>query len=99
MDQLRVVAVPGIVDQQADLQFRVAAGQQLHHGVGVDDGGRIDRGHHQRQAGSANHLDDVVGNACRGVDEEEVELAAQRRDRFRHALALTRIELRQFAKA
>ena len=56
------------------MSFFAGGGRQnLDHRVGVDDRRRVERGDDQHALGELQQIDDVVGDAGGGVDEEKVE--------------------------
>ena len=57
----------------------VAAGEDLHHRVGVHHGGGLERGDHHHAVGPGEHVDDVVRDAGPGVDQQEVQVDVQLR--------------------
>ena len=73
--------------------------QDLDHRVGVDDGRRLERRHDEHALGEQQQLDDVVGDAGGGVDEQEVETGADAPDDRVEPLPLLRVQRGQRADA
>ena len=74
------------------MSFLARGGRQnLDHRVGVDDRRRLERGDDQHALGEQQQLDDVVGDAGRGVDEQKIEVGADGLDDRLEAAPLHRV--------
>jgi hypothetical protein len=82
----------GGVDDEADFLFGCRRREDLDHGVGVHDGGRLERRHDDHPFGEPHQLHHVVGHAGRGIEEEIVEVGADPPDDDTDLVPLIRTE-------
>ena len=87
------------VGDDAETLDAMGGAERLHHGISVDEGGRLGRDDDQRHIGLGDQGERVGVDAAAGVDDDLVVACGMRRERGEQPAALLRRQGRAAAGA